>query len=688
MQLANAVREVSSHGLLSVTKATIATSAKVFDFFATQTYSDAFKAIVCELTANAIDAQREARNPDPIHVYLPDDLDPYFRVKDTGIGMSYEFCTTNFMRYSDGSTKDGANDAIGGFGIGSKSPFAYTDQFTLRSVHNGEVSVYSVFKDEEGIPCIALLEQTPTDEINGVEFAVPVEPEDFAKFIKAAQNRLPYFLPEVRLHGAEIEEVHYLQRGQTWGVRPREGSANPQVIMGGMSYPINAHQLSWELRGDDRLGPLLEMPIDLYLPIGSCSVTLSRESLLYDDNTKAAIKTALANIVDEITADMPTMFDDQPSRWEATKALHDYLGGDQYSARSKLVLHHVKYKGDDLNCYIKPNGDFDKIWMIDPRGERRRRSVASDSCPNPSWTSDPYNIAPGNIALVIVDDLEAKGAPVKRIRAYIDDNLELKERVLVIRPWDHEDINPALEAFGNPMDFVRTSEMPEPVKVRRTSTGGVKRERPRVRMFKLTGDGDYRPTRVTPRDWRSPVREIAYVDQPDTGVLVVCDNFTLPSNFWEGINSGVVDQYEVRLVNKVDATKLADTWEMFDDVFKRRLADALANYPHAAQWKALQDSELEYLIRFVTRNPQLFDGVAKTKPLSRLIDLIEKYQSDTPSGLLRYVEAELPPRLNTADLHDRIKRDHWKFLTLYHQVGASSVTPDDTNLFKLFKELI
>src|SRR3546814_2225283 len=104
-------------------------------------------------SSDLIDAHTAAgKSETPVKVWLPDEFDPYFRVTDTGIGMSHEFMMTSFMAYTDGSTKDQSNDQIGGWGIGSKSPFSYTDQFVLVSVHDGVRSVYSVFKDEDSIP--------------------------------------------------------------------------------------------------------------------------------------------------------------------------------------------------------------------------------------------------------------------------------------------------------------------------------------------------------------------------------------------------------------------------------------------------------------------------------------------------------------------------------------------------------
>lgn len=690
MKLVTATREVTSHGVLQTARATIANSAKVFSLFETQIYSDNFRAIVRaivrELVANAIDSHRMADNPDQVHVYLPDEFDPYFRVKDQGLGMSHEFCMNDFMRYSDGSTKDHSDEAIGGFGAGSKSAFSYTDQFTLRAVHNGVLSIYTVFKDEDGIPSIALLDQSQTDEVNGVEFQVPVEPDDFHKFVAAAQTHLPYFLPEIQLHGTTIDPVHYVQRGAKWGVRPRDQSNKPQVVMGGMAYPIDPYQLDYKLRYDNRLSPLLNMPIDLYLPIGACTVPLSREGLLYDAKTKAAIAAILAEIIDEITADLPTMFDGQPSLWMACQALSDYLGGDEHNARTRLVLAHVQYKGQKLGTSFKVShqGPF-TYWSIEPRGQRRRRAYAPTTCPNPSWNGawGTY-FKPSDYAQIIIDDLEPHQSPVKRIKTFVDDDLELTDRVLVLRTGEG-DLQALLEAFGNPQDYILTSSLPEPAKVSRASQG--KMVRPRVRMFKMqTTYIDYHQSTISPRQWRSPVEEITYANQPVSGILVVMDNFTLPRDFWRKYDAGLIDAGEIHLVNKGDAPKLT-SFEAFNDVFEQRLKAKLALYPTLPQWRALQYSEVKDLVRFIRSNPELFTNVSKSRPLGRLVELVKTYAVDAPATLDPHITQSLPPRVDTKKLRDQIADKDWKFLTLFNTVNRNLIDPE-TALFKLFKEVI
>jgi hypothetical protein len=680
MQLVAERREVSSHGVMQIAKATVVASAQVFNQFENQ-YSDRFKAIVREMTANGIDSHRQAGTADPVHIYLPDALDPYYRVKDTGLGMSHLFCTTGFMAYSNGSTKNGDNIAIGGFGTGSKSGFAYTDQLTLRSVHDGIRSTYSMFKDEDGCPCLGLLEQVPTDEINGVEFSIPVEPKDFEKFRNAAVQHLAYFGDEVRLHGAQIDTVDYVQQGAGWGIRPRNPhNHTPQVVMGGMAYPINRYDLDYPHSSDS----LAQIPIDLILPIGACSVTPNREALLYDDKTKVAIVDALDAIRDEVTANMPTMFDHITSQWEACVALDEHLGYDKNNAWARLVLQHVQWGLQPLTPYFKPTTG--QHWHIEARNTRRKRSYSSSKCGSPSWVYISSQIQPAKIAKIIIDDLPPHKSPIKRIKTFVDDCAETDEFLVIRNP----DIT--LEMLGNPpADLVmRTSELPEIAKATRTARTSAYWVRPRVRMFKPDeyrfNEPDYR-IRVTPRQYTSPVTEIDYANQPNTGILVVMENFELPPLFRTKMDAGLIQLDELYLVNKADAQKLTDTWEMFDAVFAQRLANTLAEMPNAPQWKALLLSPLEPLIKFINCNPEMFDSIAKNTPLARLCNLIQTYKTDIPRGLGSYIVEALPPRVDPDDLLARINTQHWQLMTLQATADRRTI-PTDSNLFKLFKEII
>lgn len=685
MRIDTEQRNVTAAGVGQAIRARVAATAKVFNFFSTQTYSDIPRALVREWTANALDSHLQAGVTDPVHIYLPDDFDPYFRVKDTGLGMSHDFVVGPFMEYSNGSTKDGTNEVIGGFGIGSKVGLAVSDQFIIRSVHNGEVGHYSVFKDEEDIPAVLPLGREPTSEANGVEFSVPIEPEKFADIKAAAIEHLRYF-ENVVLHGAELVPQDYVQRGGTWGVRPRDGENVPQVIMGGVAYPIDKWKLDHKLRYDPRLNPLLDMPLDLYLPIGSCSIPISREALLYDAKTEQAIKDALTIIIDEIVADIPTMFDHLPGKWDASKALWEYLGGDTTSPRSRLVLGASRYKGEALETTLRTkDSGYEKAWVIDARNKNpgRGRNRGYTQCPHPRWDNVLHGVRPAELVLII-DDLPptSKSATIKRIRTYVDEELELAQRVLVVRPYDFEKPEEALEALGNPSDYVLTSSMPAPERVK--APKGMKVARPKVRMFQITDrlkDGD---RSAHPSRYGSPVKEIAYTDQPDTGILVVMDSFELPYDFHQ--RRKFFEDDELFLVNKSDAAKLKSFVD-FNEEYERRRDAELLKYPTASQSVAILKSELGGLISFMLRNPELFTDVPKSKPLFKLKQLIDKYVVNLPAILQRLVVPEMPPELDPKKLMAAVDAKHPHFNTLRNALTSYHVAPG-TPLANLYKAVI
>ncbi len=698
MLLQTEARTVTSFGVMETSRATIKATAKVFDFFATQTYSNKYLAICRELVANAIDAHTAAGKPtEPVEVWLPTDLYPSFRVKDNGIGMSHEFVMNDFMSYTDGSTKDASNDMIGGFGIGSKSPFSYVDQFTLRSVHNGTLSIYSVFKDTDGVPSVSLLSQSPTDEINGVEFSFPVEEGDFSKFASNAVKGLEYFNPLPLVYGlpegAMLEPAQFMQEGKGWGLKSGNGAFG--VVMGGVRYPVTVSELPYDLRHDEEIGNLTGLSLDLYLPIGACSITLSRETLLYDEMTTDAIEAALRSIVDDITRDIPFMFDKLPSRWEASKALAIECGmttgGSAHNARSKLVLAHAAYQGKPLDLRVEVNLRSEaENWYIGARRHsgRRHRNYETTQCSNPSWSSQ-LNVQPYQVGTLIFDDLPQSpaSATIKRIRTLVNDSLSPDEHVLVVRPFSPE----ILEAMGNPLDYIMTSSLPAPVRAKRESFGGM--VRPRVRMFKLNHRGlSEREYRAGPTQYESPVDEIDYANQPDHGALVTMENFELPAGFWKRMETGLIDHDEIFLVNTGDAAKLKNQAGLFsfDEEFQQRLDAKLIENPNWGKQMWLRGSgDLFEVITFVNYNPNILaDYTTKNSPFAKIVNLARDYFSNPiPGSFYPFIQPQPIPRLVPDNLVESFRTKNWKLDALIDGDWNSSIRIQSKK-FKLYKDVI
>lgn len=141
---------------------------------------------VQEIISNARDAQRENGNPDkPIKIQLPTSIDPTFIVRDFGVGMNEERIKTIFTSFG-ASTKNDDNTQTGGFGIGAKSPLAYTDSFNIKTYVDGQYWFYVIAKTENDGIGINLLDTGMTTEENGTEVQIPVGTYDKTNFIDSA----------------------------------------------------------------------------------------------------------------------------------------------------------------------------------------------------------------------------------------------------------------------------------------------------------------------------------------------------------------------------------------------------------------------------------------------------------------------------------------------------------------------
>src|SRR3546814_15451226 len=100
--------------------------------------------------------------------------------------------------------------------------------------------------------------------------------------------------------------------------------------MGGGRYPVEVAKLPYELRTNERLNPFFHCGLDLYVPIGSVSITPSRETLLYSDLTNQTIIDKLEEIIDEVVASISTMFNTEPSHWAAPHAVHADMCGESH----------------------------------------------------------------------------------------------------------------------------------------------------------------------------------------------------------------------------------------------------------------------------------------------------------------------------------------------------------------------
>tara|TARA_R110000824_G_scaffold30879_1_gene101075 strand:+ start:1249 stop:3399 length:2151 start_codon:yes stop_codon:yes gene_type:complete len=304
-------------GVQKSTECGMVVNAKAFEMLARQ-YSDPVKAVLQEISANAADSHIRAGIPDrPFEVKLPNSLDPHFRVRDYGVSMSRETIYGVYINYMK-SDKTDTNSETGFFGIGSKTPLAYTDSFNIKTYLNGKMNLYTLGYNENGIPELNEFAEYDTDEENGVEISFAVKPDDFKVFAKRAEHVYSFFdVPPIVAGVTEFETKTFTKvlEGSNWFMFKESLDANSYVVMGNIGYPLDGSDLNESYSSDYR--GLVTNGVILKIPIGTASMTPSRESLEFNENTIKYIKSQLDIVKDEIAESVREQIDACPNKWQA-----------------------------------------------------------------------------------------------------------------------------------------------------------------------------------------------------------------------------------------------------------------------------------------------------------------------------------------------------------------------------------
>jgi hypothetical protein len=312
-------------------------------------YSNKALAVVREYCCNAWDSHLMNGDQRPIEITLPGALDPVFRVRDHGLGMSPEIVEQTYIMYGDSTSRD--NDrAIGGMGIGSKAGFAYGDSFIVTSWNGGRKRTYSCVIDESRRGELACIDdvECQADE-HGVEISVPVLPSDFEKFQKCALDVLKHFEPRPLINGTPyISDTARLfgdERGK-WFVSRKDDRYNsrPNIILGNIEYVIDSDLVDGLKELQRKQGIDFGRMVLIALP-GDVDIAASRESLEYTERTKKWILSSLEAITDDaLVAECKRAIRKDASITTYVQALKEVdaclrtvMSGDRWASNSKKV---------------------------------------------------------------------------------------------------------------------------------------------------------------------------------------------------------------------------------------------------------------------------------------------------------------------------------------------------------------
>ncbi|QHB41503.1 hypothetical protein [Dickeya phage Ds3CZ] len=286
-------------------------------------------------------------------VHLPDDFEPWLEIRDYGIGLPLEkiigeaipaqedevllegnmvvkedeipdstevigvpgfYNGSLVFRREDGeiirspglyttlfhSTKEEDDDQIGAFGLGSKSPFAVSDSFTVESRMEGKLHRFLMYLNAKRIPTVDLITKDldtrdpkpeDTDEFNGMTVKIPVKNARFSAFsdelVRLGRVMRPEQRPVVENASYRFgwEDISYDFKVNNTYIQPKGNDHTHYAVMGGVSYPIDLDQLD-----PDTSSIMSKFPSSYtFFELGSLNVPPSREDLSYDEFTRETL---------------------------------------------------------------------------------------------------------------------------------------------------------------------------------------------------------------------------------------------------------------------------------------------------------------------------------------------------------------------------------------------------------------
>lgn len=340
----------------------IKASAKAFKILSSF-YSEPILAIPRELGANAWDSHVAAKNTGRMfEVHAPNQLEPWFSVRDYGTGLSPEQIDSIYTTYFE-STKTSDNNSDGCMGLGSKTPFNYADNFNVTSWFAGKKHVYNCFIDETGSPNIMPVATENSTEHTGLEVKFAVKISDISMWVDKITRAYAPFRNRPIITGATINyparTYIYEGKNKDWGYRKYEGYSaqrGTNAFMGNYCYPVSLSAIRsavYEQPDSRELISALEYGyFDFFFDIGQLEVAPNKEQLQYEDNnsTTLAIIAAVRKAVADLRSQVVSKMEVPKTRWEAMGLYikYNHHNSEYASLRSIISDLPVVFNGEKI----------------------------------------------------------------------------------------------------------------------------------------------------------------------------------------------------------------------------------------------------------------------------------------------------------------------------------------------------
>ena len=311
-----------------------------------------------------------------------DETGHFWSTEDFGVGLSTQRVKDVFCSYLK-STKENTNNAIGCFGIGSKSGLSYTDVIHIRTRYNGVEYIYFLRKGETA-PRLDLVSKESTSKMNGTQIKIYIknskeyswsnpEPETY-KFKDECKKQLAYF-DNVYFNNIEgLNNDFQVIQGKNW---IKNSSINPfntmHICLGKVAYPIDWDNLNMEP---------INLNVALKFEVGELDIIQTREDVKYTPRTKENI----LNKIEKIKEEFLEKWEEQ--KYDYSKNLLEFLSLVKKTERVSFNIQSSKiefylrelFDEDDCPKYVfKP---FEDIGFTDGNLLQKDFCFINFQCPS------------------------------------------------------------------------------------------------------------------------------------------------------------------------------------------------------------------------------------------------------------------------------------------------------------------
>ena len=369
-------------------------------------------AVVREIVANAVDEHNKHNIEKPVLITLPTADNLNFTVRDYAKGLSTQDVFNVFFQYFE-STKNQSNDSIGGFGIGAKSPLAYSDMFFVNSFFNGQKTTYVANIEGEASTAHKMILEDSNE--TGIEVSIPVLEKDIPHFKDLVNHLLSFGSFNVKVHG--LDEVkngssfdftgNHGQVGKVESLFP--SPCHTYVRIKGILYPVHS---SSEIKNPFQYGSILDFSGEDGIQIHPSreSIELSKRNivkvnqkfeLLKNEALKEyLVKAEKANNARDLFAikKNAAMFKDTSTiknaagknviveqlNVQATKSFH--LGWDEKSFTKTLLANFIRYNARHDTFNFRPGQLIhSSYWSVDQHADKKKSEIIL--CDKPTFPS-------------------------------------------------------------------------------------------------------------------------------------------------------------------------------------------------------------------------------------------------------------------------------------------------------------